>query len=86
MCAEIETRYQSRAAGTFLMVFIDTVLEACVPRTEFWDTGLILDMSGSKDLIIEPTNFVQKSRREIFQEIQTSQSPLGTVPTVTYQF
>jgi len=52
LCAEIETRYQSRAAGTFLMVFIDTVLEACVPRTEFWDTGLILDMSGSKDLII----------------------------------
>lgn len=84
--SEIGTRYQSRAAGTFLMLFIDTVLKARVPRTEFWDTGLILDMSGSKDLIIELIDFVQKSRREIFQEIQTSQSPLGTVPTVTYRF
>ena len=45
---EMETRYHSRCAGTFVQAVSDAVLRLCPPGTSSRDTGIRFDMTGSE--------------------------------------
>jgi hypothetical protein len=45
---EMETRYHSRCAGTFVQAVSDAILRLCPPGTSSRDTGIRFDMTGSE--------------------------------------
>ena len=71
---EMETRFHSRAAGTFIQSMENQILRISVPGTELWDIGIRIDMKGRKNTIAELTNIVQVFQLVHLLVIRTSLS------------
>ena len=57
---EMDTRYHSRCAGTFVQAVSDAVLRLCPPGTSSRDTGIRFDMTGSEAIFLYFANDTQE--------------------------